>query len=364
MATPAPAAHGSPVPRPARRPRPAPAVGALAAAALLLSGCASAGGGEGGGDASGPEAAGYPKTIENCGREVEVAAPPQSAVALDQGTTEILLSLGLADRMAGTAKWTDPVMEGLEDEEEKVPRLAEHMPSFERVLDAEPDFVGASFASTMGTGGVAERDDFEELGVPTYLSPADCVGKDNSTGGDGTRDEPLEMETVYREVRELADLFGVEERGEELVADLQERVDTATEGIDADTASDTTLMYWFSDSNAPYMAGCCGAPGIITGAVGAQNAFDDTSDEWPQINWETVADRDPDHLVVGDLTRETQTAESAEAKIEFLESDPVTRNMEAVREERYIVVSGASMNPSIRTVEGIEQVADALSSAS
>ena len=49
----------------------------------------------------------YPLTIENCGREVTVDAPPQRAVSLNQSSTEILLSLGLADRMVGTATWTD-----------------------------------------------------------------------------------------------------------------------------------------------------------------------------------------------------------------------------------------------------------------
>ncbi len=74
---------------------------------------------------------------------------------------------------------------------------------------------------------------------------------------------------------------------------------------------------------------------IITEAVGAKNVFDDTQDEWPQINWETVADRDPDVLVIGDLTRKSQTAESAAKKITFLEANPATRTMTAVKEKRY-----------------------------
>src|SRR5690606_10640660 len=83
------------------------------------------------------------------------------------------------------------------------PRLADNQPSFERVLATEPDFVASSFTSTLSKGGVASREKFEELGVPTYLSPADCEGKDNSGDGDGSRTKPLTMETVYREVREL-----------------------------------------------------------------------------------------------------------------------------------------------------------------
>ncbi|ARQ71057.1 ABC transporter substrate-binding protein [Streptomyces marincola] len=300
---------------------------------------------------------GYPLTLDNCGRTVEVTAPPERAVSLNQGTTEILLSLGLADRLAGTATWTDPLPRALEEANASVPRLADNAPSFERVLDAEPDFVAASFASTLGTGGVAERERFEELGVPTYLSPSDCVGKDNSGEGDGTRTEAFTMETVYGEVLDLARVFGVEERGDELVASLRARAERATSGIDA---SGATLLYWFANSESPYMAGCCGAPGVITDALGAENVFDDSRQEWPQINWETVADRDPDVLVIGDLTRRSQTSESAAEKIAFLESHPVTRTMTAVREQRYVLLSGQAMNPSIRTVEGLELVAAAL----
>ncbi|WP_079159978.1 ABC transporter substrate-binding protein [Streptomyces pactum] len=327
----------------------------LVSVALLAAGCGSTATTT---DSAVPaEAAGYPRTVTDCGYRVEVGAPPRRAVSLNQGTTEILLSLGLADRMAGTATWTDPVMKGLEKANAGVPRLADDMPSFEKVLDAEPDFVAASFASTLGPGGVATREQFDELGVPAYLSPSDCAGKDNGGDGDGVRSKALTMDTVYGEVRDLARIFDVEQRGEELVADLKARVEKATSGVDA---SGVTLMYWFANSTSPYLAGCCGAPGVMTRAVGARNVMDDTREEWPQIGWETVADRDPDVLVIGDLTRRSQSAETAAKKIEFLESDPVTRNMTAVRKKRYVLLSGQAMNPTIRTVEGVEKVAAAL----
>ncbi|MFE4538674.1 ABC transporter substrate-binding protein [Streptomyces scopuliridis] len=324
----------------------------LLSGVLLLAGCGNPSGGTSDTTTS---RAGKVPPLQNCGRTVDTGgAVPQRAVSLNQGTTEIMFSLGLADRMVGTATWTDPVMKGLEKSDRAVERLAENYPSFERVLSTEPDFVAASFASTLGKGGVATREQFEKLGVPTYLSPSDCEGKDNSGGGDGSRSEPLTMETVYGEVRDVARIFGVEERGERLVAQLTSRVNRATKDLDA---SDVTLLYWFANAESPYMAGCCGAPGIITGELGAKNVFDDTTEEWPQISWETVADRNPDVLVIGDLTRKSETAESAAKKIEFLESNPVTKTMDAVRNKRYVLLSGQSMNPTIRTVEGVERVA-------
>ncbi|MGW0787881.1 ABC transporter substrate-binding protein [Streptomyces sp. NPDC002911] len=332
---------------------------ALLIAGLVLLAACGGGGSASDGEAQEGPAPGFPVALKNCGRTVTVDAAPRHAVSLNQGSTEILLSLGLADRLAGTATWTDPVMKGLEKDEATVPRIAESQPSSEKVLAEEPDFVSASFESTLGKGGVATRDQFEELGVPTYLAPSDCMGKDHAGSSDGSRAEPLTMDPVYDEVRDLAAVFGVPERGAKLITGLQGRIDKATADIDA---SDATLLYWFANAEAPYLAGCCGAPGIITEKLGAENVFDDTHEEWPQINWETVADRNPDVLVIGDLTRKSQTAESAEKKIEFLESNPATKNLDAVRHKRYVLLSGQAMNPTIRTVEGVERVAAGLRS--
>ncbi|MGC7101705.1 ABC transporter substrate-binding protein [Amycolatopsis lurida] len=316
----------------------------LLAAALLLTACGTE-------PAPAQDAT---KTVENCGHQVKVAKPPERAVALNQGSAEIMLALGLADRMAGTATWTDPVLPALAADNAKVPRLAENNPSFEAVLATEPDFVAASFVSTLGEGGVATREQFEQLGVPTYVSPTDCL-KDNTAGGDGVRTETLTMDVVYTEIRQLATVFGVEPRGEQLVTELQDRMRRA-----AVPAGGTSLMYWFANAESPYLAGCCGAPGVMTSALGAKNVFDDTRAEWPQINWETVAERNPRVIVLGDLTRRSQTAENGEAKIAFLESHPVTKDLDAVKNKRYVLLSGQAMNPSIRTVDGTEQVAEAL----
>lgn len=303
--------------------------------------------------ASEAAAPGFPVTLTNCGRDLTVNAPPERAVSLNQGSTEILLSLGLGDRLAGTATWTDPVLESLAAANEEIPRLADNAPSKERLLDANPDFVTASFANTFGEGGVITPGELDKLDVGSYLSPAECL-KDNEGDGDGERDGVLEIDAIYTEILELARIFGVAERGAELVADLQQRMTAATE---AASTADVSALYWFANAESPYLAGCCGGPGIISRTLGIENVFDDTTEEWPQINWETVADRNPDVLVLGDLTRKSQTAETGKAKIEFLKSNPVTREMDAVKNDRFVLLSGAELNPSIRTVYAVENVA-------
>lgn len=45
----------------------------------------------------------YPFTLENCGEQITIAEAPQRAVSIGQNSSEILLMLGLADRMVGTS---------------------------------------------------------------------------------------------------------------------------------------------------------------------------------------------------------------------------------------------------------------------
>lgn len=324
---------------------------ALASSVSLLVGCGSSDE-----SSSGEVAEGFPVTLANCGEDVTVDGPPQRIVSLNQGTTEALLSLGLADRMAGTATWTDPILPSLASANEAVKRIDDNWPSFESVLAEEPDLVTASFGSTFDKGGTAPRSRFTELGVPTYLAPSDCEGKEE-TGGDGSRSVDFTLDLVYKEITELGELTGTSQKASEVVADLKSRVAAASDSVDADG---TTVLYWFSDSQSPYIAGCCGAPGAVTKALGLKNVFDDTRDEWPQIGWEEVASRNPQVLVIGNLTRDIQSGESAQKKIDFLESNPVTREMDAVKNKRYIIATGAEMNPSLRTVYGIANVADGL----
>ncbi|MDT9594953.1 ABC transporter substrate-binding protein [Nocardioides zeae] len=312
-----------------------------------LAGCSSDTGGSDAGDAEPYEA---PVVVVNCDREVRVEAPVERAVAVNQPAVELLLALGLGDRIASYAMSDDDVLPELEEEREGVEAFDTEFPSFETVLDVEPDLVYTTFDYTFTDEGIAGRDRFEELGVPTYQSPSECSGQE----AEQTR--ALTLEDQWAEIEEVATLFGVRERGDELVSELSARAEEATVDLGAENV---TMAWWYAATPAPYMAGCCGAPGLMTRAVGATNAFEDAEQYWPEIGWESVLERDPTVLVLADLGRGGD-GDSAAEKIEFLESDPVASRLTAVQEQRYIVLDGTTMDPSIRNVTGIEQLAQGL----
>ncbi|OZC56271.1 ABC transporter substrate-binding protein [Rhodococcus sp. RS1C4] len=331
-------------------------VGAMAVVAGLLTACGESEAVTDSDAVGGNGDTAYPLVLDNCGESVTVDAPPQRVASLDQNSTEILLSLGLQDRMLGTASWTDPVRENLEAANSDVPRLADNAPTYEVVLDADPDFVTASFGRHFKEGGVAERARFAETGAQTYLSPTDC---DNglSINGGNTRTNPLTVDALYQEITELAEIFDVQDRGAALVTELQDRMTAATAEL-AETGE--TMAFWFADTKSPYVAGGLGSANLIATTVGATNVYSDLDDDWPAVGWETMVDRSPSVLVLGDLLRARFPGDLLADKIAFLESDPVTNTMQAVQDKRYISLHGAEMNPSIRLVDGVEKVAAGL----
>ncbi|OMC51647.1 ABC transporter substrate-binding protein [Mycolicibacterium fortuitum] len=294
----------------------------------------------------------YPLTIENCGVRVRFDGPPQRAVSLYQASTEILLALGLADRMVGTSTWFDPVLPELADDNADVPRLADNDPGLEVVLGVEPDLVTSASAHTFTPAVVADRARFAQLGIPTYQSPSVCHGADVN-GETVTRSDPLTLDVLFREIAELAQIFDVQQRGQELIARLTRRLDE-TPSI---RESDTTVAFWFSGLRTPYLAGCCSAPGLYATQLGVTNVLSDTREDWPEVSWESLADRDPDVLVLADLNRRRIDGDSLETKVKFLESNPVTRNMTAVRQKRYVVLTGSELDPGIREIDALAKLA-------
>lgn len=297
----------------------------------------------------------YPLTVDNCGTSQTFTKAPQRVVSLDQGSTEILLSLGLADRVVGTASWTDPIRENLAAANSTVPRLADNAPTYEVVMGTNPDFVTASFARHFKKeGGVATRDRLAETKIGTYLSPTDCEGSLTINGG-GTRTKPLTIDSLYQEITELASIFDVPERGQKLVDELKERTAAATAKVNKDGR---TIAFWFADTKTPYFAGGLGSAQLIATTVDTKNVFADVADDWPATTWSAVVQRNPQILVLGDLARNRFPGDKLDDKKAFLAADPVTAVMPAVTGQRYVALHGAEMNPSIRMVDGIEKLAD------
>ncbi|RAZ84931.1 ABC transporter substrate-binding protein [Cereibacter johrii] len=306
---------------------------------------------------------GYPLTLDNCGRTLTFDRAPDSAVTVGQAATEILYSLGLAPKVTGTSVWFTGVLPAYAEANERIERLADNDPSFESVVARKPGLVAVQYEWHIGPQGlVATREQFADLGIPTYILPADCWQKDNSKGSDGTRSAMFEMESVLAGIRELGAIFDVGPRAEELVAGLRAREAAAVEKAQALGLKDASAVFWFSspEMNAdPFVAGRKGPPGYMMAALGLRNVIE-SDEEWPTVSWESIARANPSVIVLARMERRRFPADDVEKKLGFLKSDPVTREMEAVRTGRIVVLDAHAMDPSIRNVDALETLADAL----
>ncbi|MFW8644896.1 ABC transporter substrate-binding protein [Rhizobium beringeri] len=307
----------------------------------------------------------YPLTITNCGQPVTFEKAPSRIVSIGQGMTEVLFSLGLADKIAGTAVWVGPVLPQYAEANSKIKRLADNDPSFESVVGQEPDLVAAEFEWHVGAqGSVGKREQFKDLGINTYLAPADCVAKVNTDGGDGVRGELFTMELdLQRNRRALGD-FRRERARRCADFELKKREADAVASILGASGKDLPVVFWFSSKEVngdAFIAGKNSAPAYILKTIGAKNVVT-TEEEWPLVGWETIAQANPAVIVLATMDRRRYAADDPKVKVDFLENDPVTKELDAVKNKHFVMMDAQSMNPTIRTIDGIETLANGIKS--
>ncbi|MBC9205383.1 ABC transporter substrate-binding protein [Roseomonas aerophila] len=347
---------------------PAPTPGKKAASTprarltMLRLAVAAAGLGLGGADAS-AQPTSYPLQVENCGQTLSFPAAPRNAVTIGQSVTEILYALGAGDRMAGTSLWFNDVLPEFRAQNDRVPRLDNNVPSFESVINKRPGLVSTQFEWMVGPQGVVgTRPQFHDLGVPTYVMPPDCEGKNNLVGADGTRTAPFATDSIYRGITQLAQIFDRQDRGTELVTELRQREAAAIARARALNLADASAAFWFSSADLdldPYMAGQKGIPGYMMRTLGLRNVVQ-SDEEWPTVGWETIARANPSVLVIARMDRRRFPADDFEKKLAFLRADPVTREMDAVRNNRIVILDAHAMQATIRLFGGLEALTDAM----
>ncbi|WP_028694298.1 ABC transporter substrate-binding protein [Pseudomonas cremoricolorata] len=307
----------------------------------------------------------YPVNIDNCGQPLSFAHAPQRAVTIGQAGTEILYALGLGDKLAGTSLWFNDVLPEFKTLNDKVERLADNDPSFEAVVGKRPQLVTAQFEWMVGAQGVVgTREQFHELNILTYLLPSDCEGKDNLTGADGTRTQQFQVESIYKSVSQLAEIFDVQDRGAALNADLQARLAQAKQRLAGKDLSATTALFWFSSADLdidPYVAGRQGVADFMLQTLGVRNVVQ-SNEEWPTVGWETLAKANPTWLIIARMDRRRFPADDYQKKLEFLRSDPVAKNLDAVKAGRIIILDAEAMQAGIRLFRGLETLSSAFAS--
>lgn len=307
------------------------------------------------------QATDYPLKVQNCGYTLNIEKAPAAVATIGQAGTEMLYALGLGDKAVGTSLWFNDVLPQFKEIDSKVPRIAHNVPNFESLISKRPALVVSQFEWMIGKEGVVgTREQFHDLGVWTYAMPSDCEGKDNLVGADGTRKTAYNPKALYKSIEQLAQIFNVEAKGETLIKELQARAKRAEEKMREAKIKDLSAALWFSSADMtmdPYMAGQSGVAGYMMKSLGMRNVVT-SNEEWPTVGWETIAKTNPSVLVIARMDRRRFVADDYLKKLEFLKSDAVTKHMDAVKNDRIVIVDADALQGSIRMVDGLEQMVE------
>ncbi|MFF3646200.1 ABC transporter substrate-binding protein [Streptomyces sp. NPDC002564] len=311
---------------------------ALAAAALLvpLAACSSSDGEAGTGPAA--RAAGFPYTVTNCGVKTTYEAPPKRAVPMNQHATEVLLELGLKDRIAGTAYLDDQVLPRYEKAYKSLPVIAKEYPSYEKLLSVDPDYVYGGYASAFLAGDGRSRAALAKSGIHSRLNVEGCAKR------------PVSMDDVYREVREVGSTFGVRDRADRWVKGAQREL-AATAARAKDKKPRAVFVYDSGDKTA-FTAGGRGIGNDIIERAGGRNVFGDVDKSFSDASWEKVVERRPETILILDYG-----ATTVEQKKKRLLQDPVLQDVPAVKNKSFAVLRLSDVVTGVRAPEAVRKLA-------
>lgn len=324
-----------------------PARGSSArAAAIVLTGVLAAGCAGPPRPASGARASGggYPVTVTGCGHSSKITARPRRAVTLNQGATEIALSLGVSGRLAGTAYLDDAIPAKWRAAYKKVPVLSKEYPSREKLLAIKPDFVYGTFASAFEGSAAGSQASLAKVGIPSYLSPFGCA-KGKPRGA-------VEWPTVWSEISTAGRAFGVPDRAARVTGGQEATVTS----LRKKAAGRGLTAFWYdSGDKTPYAGAGQGGPQLIMNTVGLTNVFAGLKGGWADASWEKVVKADPDVIILADAG----FSPAAEKK-KLLRADPALRKLDAVRHNRFVVLPFSQSTPGVTLIDGAATVSGQL----
>ncbi|AZD83511.1 iron complex transport system, periplasmic substrate-binding component [Pseudomonas chlororaphis subsp. aureofaciens] len=289
------------------------------------------------------EATRYPLTIHSCNREVTFKEAPKHALSHDINMTQMMLALGLKSRMVGYSgisgwKAVTPEMRTILD---GLPELAAKYPSVETLLDANVDFFFAGWDYGMRVGGDLTPQTLTPLGINVLELTESCAFV--------MKRPPASLDDTYNDLRNLGRIFDVQDRANQLIADMQQQVAAIQQ--DLPTEKPRVFLYDSGEDRA-MTSGRLGMPQALIDAAGGRNILDDVEASWTRVNWETVVERNPQVIVIVDYSEI-----SAEQKQQFLLNNKALQSVEAIRNQRFIVIPYVQATPGIDNVEAVQTLA-------
>lgn len=318
--------------------------------AALVGGLA-AGCGSGVADDRTPAAASgaYPVSVENCGTRLTVDHAPRRVVGLMPSQTELLVRLGLADRLVGQAQTaTHDLPPDVAEKVTGVPVLSTTTPpSREDLLAVTPDVVVApTMYEFTAEQGFATLDQLRAAGAVGYVAAGGCPDRRTTAT----------VEDLFTDITALGTVFDAADEAETLAEEGRSRLAAVARAIKGKQRPSVAQLYVEGSSVSVIGAG---VEHDIIRVAGGDNLFSPDEPLFDDffaavVSPEEVAARNPDAIVFG----VTGPAHEKQVRAYLERTFP---GVTAVAEDRLIAVPASDMYPgTLGNITAVETIAAAL----
>ena len=285
-------------------------------------------------------------TVESCNRIVTFEEPPKKAISNDVNLTEMMLVLGLAERMVGytgISGWKT-LDEEMRAGVKELPELSQKYPSKEVLVGADADFFFAGWNYGMKVGGEVTPETLEPFGIKVYELTESCIHIMNKSKAN--------MEDMYNDLLNLGRIFSVEDKANELINNYRMEIQKLTKNINTDDP--LRVFVYDSGEDTPFTAGFYAMPTALIEASGGKNIMNDFKKSWGTVTWEEVIDRNPEVIVIVNYGNVT-----ADQKKDFMMSNPAFAGIDAIKNDRFVTLEYVEATPGPRNIKAIKKLSEA-----
>ena len=285
-------------------------------------------------------------SVDSCNRSVTFDSPPKRAISNDVNLTEMMLVLGLSDRMVGytgISGWKT-LDEEMRTGVKQLPELSPKYPSKEVLVGADADFFFAGWNYGMKVGGEVTPETLKPFGINVYELTESCIHIMNK--------KKVSMNDMYNDLLNLGRIFQIENRATKLINRYRSDLNQFTQNLKP--ISPKKVFVYDSGEDTPFTAGRYAMPTALIEAAGGINIMDDFKKSWGTVTWEEVIDRNPEIVVIVNYGKVT-----ADQKRKFMISNPAFANIDAVKNNNFVTLEYVEATPGPRNIKAIKKLAKA-----
>ncbi|WP_343344485.1 ABC transporter substrate-binding protein [Terrisporobacter petrolearius] len=263
------------------------------------------------------------------GNEVKVPTKLERIISAVPSNTEVLVELGLADKLVGVDKYS----EGIEGLNKDIPKMDMNNPDAEAIIALEPDIIIASGHNKIGSA----EDPYKaivEAGIPVVYIPS----SDSIKG-------------IYKDIEFIASLVNEKKKGEEIITDMKAKISKYEEL--GKTIKDKKKVY-FEIGPAPslFTFGNSTFLNEMIEVIGAENVFKNEK-SWFAPTEEAILDSNPDAIFTNVSYVKNPTKE--------ISSRNGWENIKAIKKgDVYYIDSNSSARGNQNIIKALDEMAKAI----